>query len=158
MDLLKTRDTKGQTIICYSCARSAEGRREIITCGVCANHWHLDCTNPPLVNPPYRDQYGRKTKDWICPLHVDHDLSAIDPMRLSQRRHVRIRRPKVAKIVDTALRRGLVNNGVNEIIDDTSSDEESEFEDDDDDDSASGIVYRVPSKGVKLDFIDKIHR
>ncbi|KAF2152490.1 hypothetical protein K461DRAFT_278720 [Myriangium duriaei CBS 260.36] len=155
MDTLKTKDNKGNAILCYACGTSAAGKRDIITCDICGNHWHLDCTNPPLANPPFRDQHNRKTKEWMCPLHVEHDLAAIDPIRLSQRRRVHVRRPKNAKIVDTSLRRGLINNGIIDIINDSSSDDDSEFEEDE---TASGTVFRVPSKGVKFDFIDKVHR
>lgn len=91
----------------------------------------------------------------MCPLHVEHDLSAIDPIRLARRRRVHLRRPKNARIIDTALRRGFVNNGQIEVMDDPSSAEESEFEEDE---TPSGTVTRVPSKGIKLDFIDKVQR
>ncbi|KAG8628676.1 hypothetical protein KVT40_002541 [Elsinoe batatas] len=154
-ETLKIKDNKGNNILCYHCGRSAAGKREIITCDICGNHWHLDCTNPPLANPPFRDQYNRKAREWMCPLHVEHDLSAIDPIRLARRRKLHIRRPKNARIVDTSLRRGFVNNGQIEIIDDTSSAEDTEF---DEDETASGTVIRVPSKGIKLDFIDKVQR
>ncbi|KAF4547448.1 PHD-finger domain-containing protein 3 [Elsinoe fawcettii] len=155
LDTLKVKDNKGNNILCFHCGRSAAGKREIITCDICGNHWHLDCTNPPLANPPFRDQYNRKAREWMCPLHVEHDLSAIDPIRLARRRKVHLRRPRNARIVDTALRRGIANNGQIEVIDDTSSAEDTEF---DDDETASGTVIRVPSKGIKLDFIDKVQR
>ncbi|GAM85689.1 hypothetical protein ANO11243_036970 [Dothideomycetidae sp. 11243] len=76
-------------------------------------------------------------------------------MRLVQRRRIHVRRPKAARTIDTALRRGLINNGIIDIVDDSSSEDDSEFEEDE---TASGTVYRVPAKGVKLDFIDKVHR
>lgn len=70
-----------------------------------------------------------------------------------------MRRPKVARTTDTALRRGMMNSGIIEIAEDSSSEEDSDFEEeDDDDDDASGIIYRLPAKGIKLDFIDKVHR
>ena len=152
---MKTKDGRGNTILCYSCGKSAAGRREIITCDLCNAHWHLDCTSPPLANPPFRDQYNRKVRDWLCPLHVEHDLREMDPSRIARQRTFHNRRPKNAKIVDTALRRGQVNDGIIEIIEDSSSEDESEFEEDE---AASGTVYRLPAKGIKLDFIDKVSR
>jgi len=141
--------------LCYQCSKSAVGRREIITCDLCGAHWHLDCTSPPLANPPFRDQYNRKVRDWLCPLHVEHDLRELDPSRIARQRTFYNRRPKNPKVVDTALRRGQVNDGIIEIIEDSSSEDDSEFEEDE---SASGTVYRLPAKGIKLDFIDKVSR
>jgi len=79
----------------------------------------------------------------------------MDPSRIARQRTFHNRRPKNAKIVDTALRRGQVNDGIIEIIEDSSSEDESEFEEDE---AASGTVYRLPAKGIKLDFIDKVSR
>ncbi|PNS20711.1 hypothetical protein CAC42_2956 [Sphaceloma murrayae] len=155
VDLLKTKDNKGNSILCFHCSRSASGKREIITCDVCGNHWHLDCTNPPLANPPFRDQWNRRTREWMCPLHVEHDLSAIDPIRLARRRKVHIRRPKHFKTIDTALSRGSINYGQIDVAHDSSSAEESEFEEDE---TPTGTIVRVPAKGIKLDFIDKVQR
>ena len=87
----------------------------------------------------------------MCPLHVEHDLREMDPAR---QRSFHMRRPKRAKVVDTALRRGQGNAGVIEVIDDSTSDDESEFEEE----PQEGTVYRLPSKGIKLDFIDKVKR
>ncbi|KAK4890171.1 hypothetical protein LTR28_002653, partial [Elasticomyces elasticus] len=63
-----------------------------------------------------------------------------------------LRRPKNAKVIDTSLSRGFVNNGIIEIINESSDDEEF-YEDDND---SAGRVFRVPEKGLKLDFIDKV--
>lgn len=133
------------------------GRREIITCDLCNAHWHLDCLDPPLANAPYRDQWGKKVRDWLCPLHIDHELREMDISRLAAReierdRKVYMRRPRNAKVVDTSLNRGFVNDGVIEVINDDSEDDEEFFEEE-----VSGIVYRLPEKGIKLDFIDHIH-
>lgn len=153
--MLKTKDARGGVILCYSCGKSAGNKREIITCDTCHAHWHLDCTDPPMANPPHRDQFNRKNRDWLCPLHIDHDLRELDPARLGRQRKIHMRRPKNAKIEDTNLVRGQVNQGIIEVIDDTSSDDMSEFEEDE---SPTGMVYRLPSKGIKLDFIQKLKR
>lgn len=62
----------------------------------------------------------------------------------------KVRRPKNARIVDTALRRGFRNNGLIEIQNDQSDEE------DESDREEMGIVYRLPERGVKLDFIDRV--
>jgi len=90
----------------------------------------------------------------MCPLHIDHDLREMDPARIARPRTFHMRRPKRAKIHDTSLRRGQTNSGIIEVVDDSSSDDESEFEDE----TPEGSVSRLPSKGIKLDFIDKVKR
>ncbi|PUU80599.1 hypothetical protein B9Z19DRAFT_1100179 [Tuber borchii] len=72
-------------------------------------------------------------KKWMCPAHAD----MYQP-----------RRPKKAVIVDAYLRRGMKNNGVIEI----ENEEEETFEEV----LISGVVYRLPERGIKLDFIEKI--
>ncbi|THY28423.1 hypothetical protein D6D01_03880 [Aureobasidium pullulans] len=157
-DHFKTKDAKGQAILCYNCSLSSLGRREIITCDQCSAHWHLDCLDPPLANAPYRDHTGRKIRDWLCPLHADHALRVMEVPRLADRqfqreRRIHMRRPRGAKVVDTALNRDFINDGVIEIAND-SSDDDSEFDEVD----VSGVVYRLPEKGIKLDFIDRVRR
>lgn len=61
-----------------------------------------------------------------------------------------MRRPKKARVVDTMLRRGHQNNGIIEI--------ESEDEDQFDEVQMSGVVYRLPERGIKLDFIETVKR
>lgn len=91
----------------------------------------------------------------MCPLHVDHELARVDASRLvHSQRTIRMRRPRNARIVDTSLTRGFVNNGLIDIAND-SSDEEEEFYDDE---TTEGIIFRLPEKGIKLDFIDKVKR
>ena len=65
-----------------------------------------------------------------------------------------MRRPRNAKVVETSLQRGHINNGIIEIVDDSDTDEDDgEFIEDD---TASGTVFRIPAKGIKLDFIDRV--
>ena len=100
----------------------------------------------------------------MCPNHIEHDLASIRSdakvsMTTAKRvqpatgRTYKIRRPKNASIVDIGLRRGFKNNGLIEIEND-SSEEESEIERE----YPPGVVFLVPEKGVKLDFIDRIKR
>lgn len=100
----------------------------------------------------------------MCPNHVDSELQnleasgkvgphkskAIDP--ISSRRKLRIRRPKEAKIIDIGLRRGFKNNGLIEIENETSEEEDEKEQE------MSGGIYRVPERGIKLDFIDRVKR
>lgn len=97
----------------------------------------------------------------MCPNHVDHELAALDaPAMPSSRSQVhegigrtyRVRRPKNAKIVDAALSRGFVNNGLIEIENEPSDDEQFHEKE------QLGVVYRLPERGIKLDFIDRVKR
>lgn len=154
-DYYKIRDGKGNWVLCYSCGKSSQSlsgpRRPIVTCDHCAQHWHLDCLDPPLSNPPALNQNGKKVVDWMCPLHVDKDLRSIDTAFLSRRR-VHVRKPKNARVMETALSRGHLNHGIIDIYEEESDATDSEFFDQDD----NGIVYKLPEKGVKLDFIDRV--
>jgi hypothetical protein len=155
-DYNKVKDAKGKTILCYSCGKSATGNRMIIPCDFCGEHWHLDCLDPPRSNPPARNQDGQKAHDWMCPLHADHELRKVDTSLLNPRsaRKVHIRKPRNAKVIETNLQRGFRNNGVIDIVNDDESDSDSEFYDEEGLDQ--GVVYRLPAKGLKLDFIDKV--
>lgn len=155
-DNYKIKDTKGNTVLCYSCGKSSFGQRAIIQCDYCSENWHLDCLDPPLANPPARNLDGKKIHEWMCPLHVDHELRNVDVGLLRPRRKVHVRRPRNAKVVDTSLHRGLRNNGIIEVLEDDSDDSDSEFYDEETADEA--IVYRMPASGIKLDFIDKVKK
>ena len=157
-DFTKQKDAKGNTLLCYFCGKSSEGSRSIIQCDYCGENWHLDCLNPPLANPPARTLEGKKTHDWMCPLHADHELRRVDTSLLNPRdigRKVHVRKPRNAKMVETSLRRGFCNNGVIDIVEDESDDSDSEFYEDTPDEST---VYRLPASGIKLDFIDKVKK
>lgn len=158
-DFKRTVDAKGNAILCFSCGKSSGGRL-IISCDYCTLHWHLDCLNPPLANPPNRGGLnGKARSSWKCPNHVDHDMDSMNPIQGvgvsydSVGRAHRMRRPKNVTIVDTALRRGMKNNGLVEVADESS--EESDFSDQE---GIDGIVFRIPARGIKLDFIDKVKR
>jgi hypothetical protein len=104
----------------------------------------MDCLDPPMVSlPPL-------TKKWTCPLHASHAYR-------------RMRRPKhKIRLVDVSLPRGFRNWGDIEVENDESGDEEREghriLEDGFDSDfSIDGTTYRLPEKGIKLDFLEKIH-
>ena len=104
----------------------------------------------------------------MCPAHSDHAILHVKATkpgigRSSSRKSasaqpeeiVRVfktRRPKQAIAVEIGLKRGFRNNGVIE-IDEESSEEDSEVEKE-----ISGVIYRVPERGIKLDFIDRIRQ
>lgn len=99
----------------------------------------------------------------MCPNHIDTDLEHIDPSinrSATSPRPVdaltghpcRVRRPKQLHIIEIGLRRGFRNNGHIEIENDSSA-EESDIERE-----AANVVYLLPEKGVKLDFIDRVKR
>ncbi len=64
----------------------------------------------------------------------------------------RIRRPKNPKIIDIGLRRGFRNNGLIEIENDSSGEEDEITKE------LSNSTVRVPEKGIKLDFIERLNR
>lgn len=137
--------------------------REIVACDYCNLSWHLDCVDPPLAATPVRrSNNGRPRSTWMCPNHVETELSTIDVSALKSSNQVKsgsgrsykVRRPKKVTIVDTALRRGFKNNGLIEIEDEL-SEEETKIADHDE---RGRVIYRVPAKGLKLDFIDRVKR
>ena len=100
-----------------------------------------------MANPPIRELPMRQKHGWMCPAHSEQELLTIGH---SGRPH-KVRRPKNAKIVDTALRRGFRNNGIIEIENDPSDTEDFAG-------LGESIIYRLSEKGMKLDFIDRAQR
>ena len=113
-----------------------------------------------MANPPHRAPNGRQLNAWMCPNHAENELLGRDPaLPIQSRSFLRgnlkyqVRRPKHAKIVDVALRRGFRNNGLIEIENDASDEEGFE-----ENEGVDGRVYRVPEHGIKLDFITKVKK
>jgi PHD-finger len=144
-DPFRLRDKLGRPVFCYRCGDTASSSRRILSCDHCSQHWHMDCLDPPLTSlPPL-------TKKWMCPLHASHAYR-------------RTRKPKhKVRVLDVSLPRGFKNWGDIEIENDENSEEEEKMghkalEDGFESDFAiDGTTYRLPEKGVKLDFLDKIH-
>lgn len=122
----------------------------------------MDCCDPPMAVPPSVNHEMTKRHAFKCPRHISRDLKAIEP-RLDHvinpesvpdgyRVH-RVRKPKNPKYIEPALRRGFKNNGIIEVIDDST---ESEFTDDEVD--GEGRVFQLPARGIKLDFIHAAKR
>lgn len=158
IDATKLRDTKNNVMLCAQCGGSQLNRQQLIQCDICTEYWHLDCLDPPLANPPPRPSDGKPRHAWVCPRHVAHDLRALENIAVSDplserraRRTHKLRRPKNPKVVDVMLRRGYKNNGIIEVASDSESDDDLY-----DEKQPDGEVYRLPSRGIKLDFIDKI--
>lgn len=178
-DIKKFRESiKNGTALCFACGGSSnEDRRdidpdtaprELVSCDYCILSWHLDCLDPPRAsNPklvaqddtePLPKVKGKK-KDkpkvittWMCPNHVGDDLNGDDHQGTSRAinggRIGKLRRPKHATIKDVNLRRGFHNNGLIEILNDP-SDIEKDLDE-------PGVIYRLPEKSIKLDFIDRV--
>ena len=166
-DNLRLKDRKDNTILCSRCGGTSSGKREIVPCDYCSLCWHLDCLDPPLASAPNKKTTNGKPRPaWMCPNHVDHELvnmktsttfPRVGPSKMpaaaqpeEAQRVFRTRRPRQATVINIGLRRGFRNNGVIEIDEDT-SEGESEVERE-----LSGVIYRVPERGIKLDFIDRI--
>ncbi|RMZ91525.1 hypothetical protein DV736_g1233, partial [Chaetothyriales sp. CBS 134916] len=151
----EVRDSKGRLITCYRCGLTSNGRN-IIPCSYCPARWHLDCCDPPLAIPPRRRAGDKAGMTWRCPLHVEHDLAGIgsqdDAAAGDLGRQPRPRRPRNARPLDVDLTRGFRNNGVIEV--ELESDEMPSFKDVD----MKGQVFRLPEKGIRLDFIDRVKR
>ena len=144
-DPFRLRDKTGKPIFCFRCGETASAARRILSCDHCTQHWHMDCLDPPLASlPPL-------TKKWMCPLHASHAYR-------------RMRRPKhKMRVIDTSLPRGFKTWGAEiEIENDEEIESEGEghklLEDGFESDfSIDGNTYRLPEKGIKLDFLEKIH-
>lgn len=141
-DYLKLKDGKGNFILCHVCRKGAGNNNPIVPCSFCGLHWHLDCLDPPLANPP------PPGKMWRCPCHVD-DLLAKVPGTLGPAH--RFRKIKGASVVKPAFPRGFKNDGYIEIEFAPSDDEDEGFFDQ----REYGKVYKLPEEGIKLDFISR---
>lgn len=132
------------------------GQREIIPCDYCDLHWHLDCLDPPLAAAPRKIINGKAKSGWMCPNHVDTELlnlhgpsTASGTAQPVTGRSYKVRRPKHPLFRDVAMRRGFRNNGLIEILNESESESEKVI---------SGVIYRLPENGIKLDFISRVKR
>ncbi|ODQ81887.1 hypothetical protein BABINDRAFT_160119 [Babjeviella inositovora NRRL Y-12698] len=152
-------DKHGRPLICYRC-KGTGLEQPITTCEYCPLSWHLDCLSPPLATIK---TLGSK---WKCPNHTD-DLV------LERERAV-----LKGTIVDISVSHGFRNNGNIEVDLELYDylDEEMEpvvlptppyFESHATENgvaapasralrrafSIDGVKYRIPEKGILLDFI-----
>ncbi len=133
----------GSPALCHLCHKAAADDRPLIPCSIpaCGLNWHLECLDPPLAVPP-------PPRSWRCPAHVD-DLLRVLPGRLAPAH--KYRKVKNAPVIEQIYSRGMANNGWIEIEEDS---------DDDDYDAwrhrkGYGRVFRLPEKGIKLDFLSQ---
>ncbi|KAE8154747.1 hypothetical protein BDV25DRAFT_94586 [Aspergillus avenaceus] len=139
--LLRTMDAKGKLIFCHICGRTSNGRRPIIQCDHCVFAFHMDCIDPPMAIPPNQKPNSEKVHhNWMCPLHSWNDLyyKVKDEEGYDMIKH--IRRPKYPRLIDI------------EVLPDDEEDERIEEQE------SQGFMYRVPEKGIKLNFIERVKR
>lgn len=148
----------------------------MLKCDFCHAHWHLDCLDPPLANPPHISLEASQRDAWRCPRHIEHDLKSgqlfqndlngLDDVEMVDAEPVarvarKIRKRKHPKVVEPTFSRGLRNNGLIDIINDSDDDTDGEgnyvFGPDDPKDLNSK-VFRIPEKGLILDFVSKVKR
>lgn len=149
----------------------------MLKCDFCHAYWHLDCVDPPLANPPHISLEASQRDAWRCPRHIEHDLRSglLLQNDLSSKdgdsemadaapvtrvpRRVRVR--KQPEYVEPTFSRGMRNNGLIDITNDPDDDTDGEgnyvFGDNDPKD-VNSKVFRVPEKGVILDFVSKVKR
>ncbi|OAA43092.1 Essential subunit of the histone deacetylase Rpd3S complex [Metarhizium rileyi] len=141
-DFFKQRED-GQAVLCHSCQKPATQIRSIIPCSVCSFYWHIDCLDPPLAVPPV-------LKTWRCPAHVDDVLIEVPSLAPAHR----FRRVKGIPTITPAFSRGMKNNGHIEIdwTDEPDDAEESGWPDH----RSFGRTYKLPAKGVVLDFVEQL--
>ena len=154
-------DSNGKTIICHGCRLAANGKRLMLPCDYCPAWWHFSCVDPPLTAPPRRATGDKANATWTCPLHHEQDLRNLGSGESSSRGpHPRKRPQKAPAIVDVGLSRGFKNDG--RIMVDLEPDPtpviESDSESEPDDLDLPGTIYRLPEKGIKLDFLDRIRK
>lgn len=174
-DYLRTHDAEHRQILCVQCGTSAAGKRQMLKCDYCDAYWHLDCCDPPLANPPPINLETANRDAWKCPRHVDHDLRSGLLLPNDLRLHVRgddvdmldaparhqvprkIRKPKRPSVAEPLFSRGMRNNGLIEVINDDADETDGEgnyvFPSDD----PNSKVYRIPEKGIILDFFHKVN-
>lgn len=139
-DFYRVRGTDGSAALCHQCQKGAAENKALLPCSACSLHWHLDCMSPPMACPPL-------PRNFRCPLHADDTPRGL--MEKLAPAH-KFRKVKGAPLIEQSYGRGLTNHGWIEIEEDSDEDDEAYHQH-----KNFGRVYRVPEKGVKLDFIAK---
>jgi len=149
----------------------------MLKCDFCPAHWHLDCLDPPLANPPHIGLEASQRDAWRCPRHIEHDLRSglvlqhdlnelDDDVVMADAAPVarvarKVRKRKHTKVIEPTFSRGMRNNGLIEVINDPDDDTDGEgnyvFGLDDPKDLNSK-VFRIPERGIILDFLSKVKR
>jgi hypothetical protein len=166
-------DGDQKAVLCTQCGLSSGNKRQLLKCDFCHTHWHLDCLDPPLANPPHISLEASQRDAWRCPRHIEHDLRSgqlyqndLNDVDMADAAPVarvarKVRKRKHPKVVEPTFSRGMRNNGLIDIINDPDDDTDGEgnyvFGPDDPKDLNSK-VFRIPEKGVVLDFVSKVKR
>jgi hypothetical protein len=137
----------------------------------------MDCCDPPMANPPYISPEATDREAWKCPRHIDHTLRSGHVLQQDLNPHSedtdteepvfvprKVRKPKNPVVVEPAFSRGIRNNGLIEVINDPDYETDGEGnyvsrlerEELDESIDQNGKVFRVPEKGIILDFVDKV--
>jgi hypothetical protein len=175
-DYTRVLDSDQKPILCTQCGVSSGNKRQMLKCDFCHEHWHLDCLDPPLANPPHISLEASQRDAWRCPRHIEHDLRSgqlyqndlneLDDVEMVDAAPVarvarKVRKRKHPKVVEPSFSRGMRNNGLIDIINNPDDDTDGEgnyvFGPDDPKDLNSK-VFRIPEKGVILDFVSKVKR
>ncbi|EFQ86726.1 hypothetical protein PTT_17936 [Pyrenophora teres f. teres 0-1] len=171
----KALDAEHKVILCTQCGVSSGNKRQMLKCDFCHAYWHLDCVDPPLANPPHISLEASQRDAWRCPRHIENDLrsglllqndlnsndqdaemaDAAPVVRIPRK----IRVLKNPEYVEPTFSRGMRNNGLIDIMNDSDDDTDGEgnyvFGENDPKD-ANSKIFRVPEKGVILDFVSKV--
>jgi hypothetical protein len=176
-DYLKTVN-QNKAILCIQCGESSRGQRQMLQCDFCHEFWHIDCCDPPLANPPYISPEATHREAWRCPRHIEHVLRSGQVLQQDLNPHSgdtdtedtvpvprKVRKPKNSVVLESAFSRGIRNNGLIEIANDPDYETDGEGnylfsrlerEELDESIDQNGKIFRVPEKGVILDFVDKV--
>ncbi|KAF1979958.1 hypothetical protein BU23DRAFT_445408 [Bimuria novae-zelandiae CBS 107.79] len=161
-------------ILCASCGQTSGGKRQMLKCDYCpgAVYWHLDCLDPPMANPPHINLESSHRDAWRCPRHIEHDFrsglvaqndisGAQDTVMVDapfSRLGRKVRKPRHPQVIQPTFSRGIRNNGLIDVINDPDDDTDGEgnyvFGSEEKD--SNSMVYRVPEKGLILDFVEKV--
>ncbi|ORY13294.1 hypothetical protein BCR34DRAFT_481188 [Clohesyomyces aquaticus] len=187
-DYTKSLDANHKAILCVKCCESTGTgpsvivKRPMLQCDFCQDHWHLDCLDPPLANPPFIGLEATTRDAWKCPRHIDHDyrsgqvmqhdLNALNSLDVEMqdapsvtRVYRKVRKPKNPTVYEPTFSRGIRNNGIIEVINDENDDTDGEGnyvfrtaprEGLDEETDQFAKLFRVPEKGIMLDFIEKV--
>ncbi|KAF2195471.1 hypothetical protein K469DRAFT_722697 [Zopfia rhizophila CBS 207.26] len=175
-DYLKLLDNNHKPILCAQCGQSSLDKRQMIQCDYCHEYWHLDCCVPMMANTPFIGPEAKERDAWKCPRHVDHDLRSgqllqkdlnkFDDLEMEDTPSVqrKLRKPRKPTVVQPAFARGTRNNGLIEVINDSDDDTDGEgnymfpplVQELDESRDLHGKTFRIPEKGIMLDFLDKV--
>lgn len=166
-------DKNGNTLLCYRC-KSSGLEHPLAICGECQTPWHVDCVDPPLESTPLGY--------WECPLHAGHSIDLPRSVQRSLVTPVALRRQipndGIIEVVDDECNNESDSINFGRLSADDFDDEEvtesisfpAKIQTLEDGTlvpktqrsrprghGTDRTVYSVPSRTIKLDFLDKIY-